>query len=72
MANDIFKAVKVVAVSEFYSTAAGLAAVRAAVKADYERTDGELNWRQRADLASELAAQKHRVSGKNTTRGGPT
>ena len=67
---------------EFYSTAAGLAAVRAAVKAekaargappeDYERTDGELNWRQRADLASELAAQKHRVGGKKATRGGPT
>ena len=67
---------------EFYSTGAWLAAVRAAVKAekaargappeDYERTDGELNWRQRADLASELAAQKHRVGGRKATRDGPT
>ena len=50
----------------FYSTAAGLAAVRAAVKAEKaargmlaeeeERTDGELNWRRRANLASQLAA----------------
>ena len=47
-------------------------AARGAPPEDYERTDGELNWRQRADLASELAAQKHRVSGKNTARGGPT
>ena len=52
----------------FCSTAAGLAAVRAAVKAEKaargmlaeeeERTDGELNWRQRANLASKLATQK--------------
>ena len=57
-----------------YSTAAGLAAVRAAVKAekaargappeDYERTDGELNWRQRADLVSELAALLFALTGK--------
>ena len=66
----------------FCSTAAGLAAVRAAVKAEKaargmlaeeeERTDGELNWRQRANLASQLAAQKNRVGGKKATRGGPT
>ena len=66
----------------FYSTATGLAAVRAAVKAEKaargaqpeeeERTDGELNWVQRARLASEVAAQKHRVGGKKATRGGPT
>ena len=47
-------------------------AARGAPPEDYERTDGELNWRQRVDLASELAAQKHRVGGKKATRGGPT
>jgi hypothetical protein len=66
----------------FYSTAAGLAAVRlnfvrrsrrtekaarGAQPEKEERTDGELNWRQRADLASEVAAQKHRVGGKKAT-----
>ena len=68
----------------FCSTAAGLAAVRAAVKAgrrlravcllaeEEERADGELNWVQRARLASEVAAQKNRVGGKKATRGGPT
>ena len=46
-------------------------AARGAQPEEEERTDGELNWVQRARLASEVAAQKHRVGGKQATpRGG--
>ena len=36
-------------------------AARGAQPEEEERTDGELNWRKRADSANEVAAQKHRA-----------
>ena len=60
-----------------YSSVAGLVAVRAAVNerqaARAVQEEHTLNWLQRVNLTSRLAAQKNRVGGiKTTTRGGPT
>jgi hypothetical protein len=57
---------------EFRAAVKAEKAARGAQPEEEERTDGELNWVQRARLASEVAAQKHRVGGKKATRGGPT
>ena len=48
---------------EFRAAVKAEKAARGAQPEEEERTDGELNWVQRARLASEVAAQKHRVKG---------